>query len=300
MAIPRLIADGIVRLAQHAPGSSRPPADIAFADIPASTEDIVIPTRHGRIPATCYFPPDGPEGKGVYVNLHGGGFVMRHPEQDDPLCRYLAAEADVTVVNVDYTPAPQSRFPGPVEQAYEVVAWATREERPWDSRRCAVGGQSAGGALAAGASRLALEHGQPGIAVQVLMYPALDLTIPAGQKSAEGKESFLVRMGPIFDAVYCPDERQRRDRLASPAGSDDTAWLHGIAPALIVTCGKDILREEGARYAERLEQAGSLCDHIDLPEVGHGFNILGASREVVLPVCERIAATVRERFSLRP
>lgn len=300
MAVPRLLADSIARLVQRVPGASRQSPEIAFADIPAATEDLTIPTRHGRVPATLYSPPHGRTGQGIYVNFHGGGFVMRHPEQDDPLCRYLAAEADVSVLNVDYTPAPQSRFPGPVEQTTDVAHWATQAKRPWDGTRCAVGGQSAGGALAAGAARLALENGQPDIALQVLMYPPLDLTIPAGQKRTEGKEAFLVRMGPIFDAVYCPDQRQRNDRLISPASRHDTASLDGIAPALIVTCGKDILRDEGVRYAKRLEQAGSLIDHLDLPDVGHGFNILGAPREVVLPVYAKIAKTVRERLSLRP
>lgn len=75
-------------------------------------------------------------------------------------------------------------------------------------------------------------------------------------------------MGPIFDVVYRPDETGRRSRLTSPAGGFDTASLDGMAPALIVTCGTDILREVGIRYAERLDQAGSLREHIDLPEVG--------------------------------
>lgn len=297
MSFPRIVADTLARLAQKAPGSSRQSPETAFTEIPAATANITIPTRHGHVPATLYSPPSGGTEKGIYVNFHGGGFVMRHPEQDDPLCRYLAANADVAVLNVDYTPAPQSRFPGPVEQAYDVAMWATDRERSWDVSKCAVGGQSAGGALAAGASRLAWENGQRSIGLQVLMYPPLDLTIPAAKKRAEGKETFLARMGPIFDVVYCPDEQLRRDRLISPAGRYDTASLDGIAPALIVTCGKDILQAEGARYAARLEQAGSLIDHIDLSDVGHGFNILGASREVVLPVYGEIAKAVRKQFS---
>lgn len=89
-------------------------------------------------------------------------------------------------------------------------------------------------------------------------------------------------MGPIFDVVYRPDETDRRSRLASPAGGFDTASLDGMAPALIVTCGTDILREVGIRYAERLDQAGSLREHIDLPEVG--LNLIGATRQTMLPV----------------
>lgn len=297
MATPLWLADTIARLVQKAPGSSRPATDISFAEIPARTEHLTIPTRHGEVPAVQYSPPEGtPAGHGVYVNLHGGGFVMRHPEQDDPLCRYLAATAGVTVLNVDYTPAPQSRFPGPVEQAYDVATWAADPARPWDGSRLAIGGQSAGGALAAGAARLALETGSPRIALQVLMYPPLDLSVPAKAKRAEGKEAFLVRMGPIFDTAYCPDIHGRRDRLISPARDADRAPLSGIAPALVVTAEKDILREEAARYAARLHEAGALIDHLDLPDVGHGFNILGAPRAVVLPVYQRIAEATRQAF----
>ncbi|WP_218219678.1 alpha/beta hydrolase [Nesterenkonia sp. Act20] len=296
MTLPLWLADGLARLLQKAPGSSRLPAEVAFTEIPAITEEIAVPTRHGELRAVAYTPPGGAAGRGVYVNFHGGGFVMRHPEQDDPLCRFLAHQAQVTVLNVDYIPAPQSRFPGPVEQAYDVAAWAASPERPWSGARIAVGGQSAGGSLAAGVARLALEHGSPSIALQVLMYPALDLTIPSSQKWSSGQEKFLVRMGPVFNAAYCPDIKLREDRLASPAGASDTAALGGIAPALVVSAEKDILREEAVRYTQRLREANALVDHVDLRGVGHAFNMLGAQREVVLPVYEQITASVREHL----
>ncbi|WEO76434.1 alpha/beta hydrolase [Cryobacterium sp. SO2] len=296
MTLPLWLADTIAKLVQKAPGSPRLAPEVAFAEIPALTEHVTIPTRHGVIAAVLYSPAGGAAGRGVYVNLHGGGFVIRHPEQDDALCRYIAANAGVTVLNVDYTPAPQSRFPGPVEQAYDLATWAAAAERPWDGSKLAIGGQSAGGALAAGAARLALEHGSPRIAVQVLMYPPLDLTVSAASKKAAGKETFLVRMGPIFDTVYCPDRARRGDRLISPAGPNDPTSLAGIAPALVVTGEKDILRDEAVRYAARLQDAGSLLAHLDLPDVGHGFNILGAPREVVLPVYAAIAQAITTAF----
>lgn len=289
MPVPRPLADTVAKLIQKAPGAPRIAQEISFAEIPAKTEEVAIPTRHGGLRATLYLPENGSNARGVYLNFHGGGFVIRHPEQDDPLCRYLAANADVTVVNVDYVPAPQSRFPGPVEQAYDAAVWAASAERPWDGSKLAVGGQSAGGALAAGAARLALEQAAPPISLQVLMYPPLDLTIPAKSKKAEGKETFLLKMGPIFDTAYCPDTTQRADRLASPASPMDTADLSGIAPAVVITAERDILREEGVRYAERLAHAGALIDSLDLPDVGHGFNILNAPREAVLSAYELIA-----------
>lgn len=292
MTVPLWFADMIAKLMQKAPGTPRMAPELTFSEVPAVITEITIPARHGDIPATHYSPPDGAAEAGVYVNLHGGGFVMGHPEQDDPICRFIAANANVNVVNIDYTTAPQLRFPGPVEQAYDVAVWSAAPDRPWNGDLLAIGGQSAGGALAAGAARLAFENEAPRIAAQVLMYPPLDLTIPAKAKKEPGKESLLARMGPIVDTVYCPDEKLRVGRLISPAGERDTVSLAGIAPALVISCERDILQEEAERYATRLRTAGSLVEHMELPDVGHGFNMLGAPRDVVLPVYQRIADVV--------
>lgn len=100
-------------------------------------------------------------------------------------------------------------------------------------------------------------------------------------------------MGPIFDTVYCPDPELRADRLVSPAGPAGTASLAGIAPALVVMGVKDIVRDEAARYAHRLAAANALVEHLDLADVGHGFSILGAPRELVVAMYDRIVtATV--------
>src|SRR5689334_14442170 len=122
------IADGLAVLARRRPGP-RIPATVSFAELPARTEDVTIATRHGDIPAVVYWPPAGDGPPPVYVNLHGGGFVQRHPEQDDPLCRYLAATAGVAVVNLDYDVAPSHRFPDPVEEAYDALTWVASAAR---------------------------------------------------------------------------------------------------------------------------------------------------------------------------
>ncbi len=119
---------------------------------------------------------------------------MRGLQFDDPLCRCLAAEAGVAVVNVDYVVAPQHRFPAPPHQAFEVVRWVAEHgaEHGWDGDRLTVGGQSAGGGLAA-AARQALEQGGPAIAVQVLHYPPLDL-------ATRGKDKHSVIAKPMLHA----------------------------------------------------------------------------------------------------
>jgi acetyl esterase/lipase len=211
------VADALARLALSRPGP-RLAAEVSFAELPARTEDAVIPTRHGDVPAVVYWPGRGDGPPPAYVNFHGGGFVTRHPEQDDPLCRYLAARAGVAVVNVDYDVAPAHRFPDPVEEAYDALAWVSAPGHGWDGSRLCAGGQSAGGALAAGAARLALELGGPAIALQVLHYAPLDLATAPRDKHVAGRPALRPWSAEVYDAAYVPSAAAKRDRLASRPG----------------------------------------------------------------------------------
>ncbi len=267
--------------------------ELRFDDIPGVAELVGVPTRHGEVACWLYRPEASTASRGLYVNLHGGGFVVGAPEQDDPLCRYLAARAGVFVLNVDYGCAPAARFPVAVEEAFDAVAWACRPGHEWDCSRLGVGGQSAGGALAAGAARLALEAGAPTIALQVLHYPPLDLVTPAKDKRA-GRRHVVIspRMSEVFDTAYVPLAAQRRDRLASPAWGRNAEGIDGIAPALVITCEVDRLRDEGVRYANALRAAGALRAHVDLEGFDHGYNIL-TTRENAERGYRVIAARVR-------
>jgi acetyl esterase/lipase len=231
---------------------------------------------------------------GVYVNVHGGGFVVGHREQDDPWCRYLAAHANVVVVNTDYVLAPHKRFPVAVEQVYDVLRWASAPERDWDGQRLCVGGQSAGGSLSAAASRMALEDGGPAIALQVLHYPPLDLVTAAGEKpSPLGRKAVLQPwMGEVFDTAYIPDRDQRRHRLASPAWGNNADDITGIAPALVVAAEFDRLRNEAKRYADKLAAAGSLAEYVEVSGVDHGYNIMSNATEVTRKMYDLIAGHV--------
>jgi acetyl esterase len=169
-----LVADSVARLLA-ATVDFQPKPGVRFPEIAGRTTTISIPTRHGDTTATVYHPEPNGRRPAVYVNVHGGGFVVGHREQDDPWCRFLAAHAGVVVINTDYVRAPHRRFPAPVEQIYDVLQWASSPERDWDGTELCVGGQSAGGNLAAAVSRLALENGGPRISLQVLHYAGLDL-----------------------------------------------------------------------------------------------------------------------------
>ncbi|WP_328846308.1 alpha/beta hydrolase fold domain-containing protein [Streptomyces sp. NBC_00258] len=279
-----------------------------YPEYPRNTRELSIPTSVGPARAVVYLPDvaidaaaDSASGSTpvppVHVNFHGGGYVLPPIALDDPLCRFLAAEAGVAVVNVDYVVAPQHPFPAPPHQAYEIVRWVAGHgaEHGWDGDRLTVGGQSAGGGLAAAVARQALEARDdtaPSIALQVLHYPPLDLATHARDKRAAiAKPVLRPWMADVFDSAYVPDPRRRADPLVSPAHPSDTADLTGIAPAFVVTAEHDLLRAEGVRYAERLRKAGALLDHYDVPGVDHGYDQRDA--ETARGVYALIAAHVR-------
>lgn len=266
-------------------------------EYPRKVRELTIPTSIAPARATVHLPPNASDGAAppVHVNFHGGGYVMTLTELDDPLCRYLAAEAGVVVINVDYVVAPQHPFPAPPRQAYEVVRWVAERggDEGWDGSRLTVGGQSAGGGLAAAVARQALEEGGPSIALQVLHYPPLDLVTDARQKrAATAKPMLRPWMADVFDSSYVPDAKRRADPLVSPSHPSDTADLTGIAPALVITAEYDLLRDEGERYAERLRGVGALVGYHEVAGADHGYD--GDDDEKARTVYGIIAGHVRE------
>lgn len=255
---------------------------------------MVIPTRHGDTAATVYWPEPSGQAAGVYVNVHGGGFVVGHREQDDPWCRFLAAHANVVVVNTDYVLAPGHRFPTPVEQVYDVLVWASAAVREWDGSKLCVGGQSAGGSLSAAAARLASEQGGPDLKLQMLHYAPLDLVTASKDKRSALGDKAVMRpwMSEVFDTAYIPDPAKRADRLASPAWGNNADGIDGIAPALIVTAEYDRLRDEAWRYAQKLDAVGALAQYYEVPGVDHGYNIMSNATDVTRGVYNVIAGHV--------
>lgn len=278
-AVASLVAKTMQRVAlvaQRCSGrGSRASSPDRFPELPRKVHELTIPTSVAPARGVVYMPEDADTPPPVHVNFHGGGYVMPLMEMDDPFCRYLAAEAGVTVINVAYVLAPQHPFPAAPRQAFEAVRWVAEHgaEHGWDGSRLSVGGQSAGGGLAAAAARQALEQGGPPIALQVLHYPPLDLaTAGRDKRAAIAKPMLRPWMSDTFDSAYVPDVRERADRLVSPANPADTADIRGIAPALLITAEYDLLKAEGECYAERLQQADALAEHYDVPEADHGYD----------------------------
>lgn len=234
-----------------------------------------------------YRPRSGRALPGIFVNLHGGGFVLGDALVDDPYCRYLADRADVAVVNFEYVLAPEHKFPAAIEQVYALLNWLAGhgEELGLDGTRLAVGGHSAGGNLATAACMLARDRGGPALRGQVLDYPPLDLaTAPATKVAdvpppplAEGQPS-EAEMGALFNAWYLASPAQAADPLASPVHAPRLA---GLPPALVITAELDPLRAEADRYAERLAEAGVATEHRVFEGCRHGFTHAGPHDEAV-------------------
>jgi acetyl esterase len=246
-------------------------------------EELTIPGAAGPIGARLYVPErygreaDAPDGLLVY--FHGGGFVVGDLETHDNVCRFLARQSGVRVMAVDYRLAPEHRFPAAIDDAHAAFRFAVEHaaELGGDPTRVAVGGDSAGGNLAAGVARLAAVGGGPAPAFQLLFYPWLDLVNRRASYGLFGDGFYLTEADlEWYKQHYLGDEHEALDPRCSPLAAEDLA---GAAPAYIVTAGFDPLRDEGEEYAERLRaagvrvavrrQAGLIHGFINTVQIGH-------------------------------
>lgn len=229
-----------------------------------------VPTRHGPVPAHVYRPASAPTTRplGAYVHLHGGAFLMRHARMDDWWCRFVAATAGVVVVNVDFHAGPRVTYPVAHEEAHDVAAWvaaAGADTLGTQPQRVAVGGFSSGGALAAAVALQARDLGSFAPALQVLGVPALDMASPPDPAHPGMLRADLRR---LVRRVHFPDADRRHEPYASPLLADD---LTGLAPAVVLTAERDVLRAEGDAYAARLREAGVPVLHDVTPGADHYF-----------------------------
>ncbi len=222
----------------------------------------------GTIPVRLYVPASGPPFPAL-VFFHGGAFVTGSIATHEPMCRALANGSGCVVISADYRLAPEHKFPAAVEDCYAVTCWAAENAAALgiDAGRIAVGGDSAGGTLAAVVARWARDRGGPPLAFQLLLYPVTD---------------------------YLPDLPSRRENR-QPISNDDLVWvwrhylnapedgtdpsavplraadLRGLPPALVLTAEYDPLRDEGNLYAERLQAAGVPTTLVQYDGMTHGF-----------------------------
>lgn len=229
-----------------------------------------VPGPAGQIPVRVY-TPEGAGPKPGLVFYHGGGFVLCSLDSHDATCRELAAGADCVVVSVDYRLAPEAPFPAAPHDCYAATKWTFDHalELGIDASRIAIGGDSAGGNLAAAVTLMANEKGGPAIAHQLLIYPVTDHVLETASYHENGEGYFLSRdMMRWFWHHYLDDARDGENPWASPLRAENLA---GLPPATVLTAEFDPLRDEGRLYAERLSKAGVETAYTNYPGVFHGF-----------------------------
>jgi acetyl esterase len=242
-----------------------------------SVQPLAIPSPAGSIPARVYTPKAPRLSNGLapcLVFFHGGGWVIGDLDSHDVVCRKLADEGQLIVISVDYRLAPEHKFPAAVDDAIAATKWIADNAKQFgiDASRLSVGGDSAGGNLAAVVAISARDGDGPAIAGQVLIYPATDfaMTHPSHR---EPETSILLTHSVIkwFRDHYL-GAADAHDWRASPARAKT---LVGLPPAYVLTAGADPLRDEGDEYAQRLKQAGVAVTYRHFPGQFHGFFTMG-------------------------
>jgi len=242
--------------------------------------DLEVAGAAGRLPARLYTGrAQAPSALLVY--FHGGGWTVGSIDSHDNLCRFLAREAGIGVLSVGYRLAPESRFPAAVEDALasfrDAVCRAGELGAP-GAGAVAVGGDSAGANLAAVVSLLAREDAGPMPALQLLIYPVVQVSDRQRRSHRLFGEGFYLTSREMdwYDANYLPEPEQARDWRASPLLADD---LSGLPHAIVAIAGFDPLRDEADEYASRLAEAGVDVDVRRVPGLPHGFaNAANAGR----------------------
>ncbi|WP_226084978.1 alpha/beta hydrolase [Mesobacillus sp. S13] len=268
----------------------------------AKTEDRKIKGFNGEIDIRVYTPKGPGESQfPAIVYYHGGGWVIGNIETHDALCHTLANEAECKVVSVNYSLAPESKFPVAVEDSYLAAKWVfeNADELNIDKNFIAVAGDSAGGNLAAAVSYLAVERQTPSIAYQMLFYPSTGFEYtPSYEKYGEGYHLTKSTMN-WFREQYLNTPADTLNPLAAPMliPDDITAKL---PPALIMTAELDPLCDGGEHFANKLKNAGVETEYVCVPGMLHGF--LGMTE--YLPdgkkAIKDAAAAFKKQSSLKP
>jgi acetyl esterase len=249
-----------------------------------STRTLEIDGPAGPLSLHVYEPPQSPGLNSGLVFFSAGGYAVGELSGHAALCQQLAISAGCVVVTTELRLAPEHKFPAPVLDAYAVTSWVheNADELGIDPRRLAVGGESSGATLATAVCRLAKERRNPPLTFQLLLYPILDLRLPAltqlqmaAQQSAADQPE-AERHGALLNAatlselakLYIDNDADRDDPRCSPLTARN---LIGLPPALIISGEHDLLREQAASYASLLRTAYVPVTHSEYAGVGHGF-----------------------------
>lgn len=254
-----------------------------------SIEDLTVGGPAGPIPVRRYTPL-GSEPAAQIFYFHGGGWVFGTLDGFDPACRELSDASGCEVLSVDYRLSPEHRFPAAHDDGHAAIAALRNPALP-----LIVAGDSAGGNIAAGLALRAKAEGTPDIALQLLVYPAIEPGLTGASHERYGSGDYLISsadIGWFWDQFATMDVRD--DPIAAPARAKD---LTGMPRSIVVVAGCDPLHDEGVRYAEKLKAAGVAVTLRDHPDMTHGFftlvEVLDRAKEEIRAVGAIIADELR-------
>lgn len=252
------------RLAREQMTTDSPPPDVA------KIRNFEIPGPNGPVPVRVYEPETDAKVP-VVVFFHGGGWVVNDLETHDPMCRQLTSEGRFITISVDYRRAPEAPFPRPLEDCYAAVKWAEKNvgHIGGDPERLAVVGDSAGGNLAASTALLARDRGGPDISYQILLYPATNYDFGTESYNERGEGYIATKQSMIsYWNHYLPSDIHGANKYAAPLQEVE---FKNLPPATVLTCEFDPLRDEGTAYANQLDEAGVLSEHLHIDDMFHGY-----------------------------
>ncbi|MCD8220797.1 MAG: alpha/beta hydrolase [Clostridiales bacterium] len=258
-------------------------------------EERMLPTRHGETHVYIYAPSKGKEKTyPLLINLHGGGFVKGHRDQDVVFCRNLVENAGYVVVDIDYHTAPEYKYPYALEECYDVVKYVVehKEEFLGDPEVLVLAGHSAGGNLVCGLEFMALEHGDFTPTQLILDYPPVNFV----RRPEDCRYAYApyIRISPERSRRYSEwyiDKKYIREITASPlmASKDE---LESFPPVLLILAEQDSLTEDAVRFAANLIDAGVEVRAKCVKGSGHGFTV---RRKPGFEVAEKLIFEVLEK-----
>ncbi len=281
---------GLPPLQEQTPEQVRQAAEEATSAIAGPVADVrVADEKIAGVPVRI-FEPHGASGLPVLIWFHGGGWVLGSVRTHDRPCRALADRAHCRVVSVEYRLAPEHRFPAAVEDAWAVTGAVLNEDSP-----VAVGGDSSGGNLAAVVALRARDRGLP-LRLQILVYPVTDCDFNRPSYLACATGYGLTREGMRWFWGHYLGDRAWDHPEAAPLRA---ANVSGAAPALVMVCEYDSLRDEGLAYAERLRAAGVEVEIVEQKGMIHGFLRFRNGGEIdrTFVAYDQCAAAIRKAFT---
>ncbi|WP_019937231.1 alpha/beta hydrolase [Bordetella sp. FB-8] len=266
----------------------------------AQCRDLSAPGENGPVPMRLYRAA-GTAAEAVLPCLlyfHGGGWMLGNLDTHDALCRHLAQACQACVIAVDYRLAPEHPYPAAIRDGASALSYVAREAARLriDAARIAVGGDSAGGNIAAVLALMGRDGDLPRTAFQLLIYPATDLSMSTDsyrRVTVDSGVSLTDATMRFFIDHYAPAASDRQHWHASPLRA---ATLKDAPPALIVTCANDPLCDEGRAYARRLDDAGVPVTELHLNDQIHGFIAMGGVIGSVGPILDFAGAILRDRW----